>query len=212
MAALVLICTPDSHHLQLQHVGSCPSFATRPFHINALEPIRWTFLLLLLLNVWQTFPPVGHIIKTYSDFTSTRGLQKCHGPKTHLRSLPLDLVVRTGRVQTRQTDGALLSWEGWIREQLPGLQTLLQEAQEVLILRLDRVLDGAQRRRNFVCGHDEEEKTLGWREMWRWRAYMQLKVDTLRILRGAVRAPPRPAVLRRPAKVCGAPGRSTSLG
>lgn len=61
----------------------------------------------------------------------------------YLWSLPLDLLFWI-RI-FRHTNGLLISWKVWISKQLSGLQTLFQESLEVLISKLDRVLDGAQR-------------------------------------------------------------------
>lgn len=62
---------------------------------------------------------------------------------SHLGSLPLNSLFRV-RV-FRCSDGLLLRWKGWIREQHAGLQTLCLESFKVLVLELDRVLTGAQR-------------------------------------------------------------------
>lgn len=61
----------------------------------------------------------------------------------YLGSLPLNRLLWI-RI-FRHTDGPLLSWKGWVSKHLSGLQTLFQERLEVLISKLDRVLNRAQR-------------------------------------------------------------------
>lgn len=60
----------------------------------------------------------------------------------YLGSQPLDRLF--GIRVLWHTDGLLLSWKSWIKKLFAGLQTLFQESLEVLLLKLDRVLDGAQ--------------------------------------------------------------------
>lgn len=63
--------------------------------------------------------------------------------ESHLGSLPCDGIswIRV----FGQTDGLLLSLEDWITKQHSGLQAPLLEHLEVLVPKLNRVLDGTQR-------------------------------------------------------------------
>lgn len=63
---------------------------------------------------------------------------------THLRSLPLDLLLWIGIFW--HANGYLLRWEGWVGEQFPRLEALLQELPEVLIFEFDGVPNRTQRR------------------------------------------------------------------
>lgn len=122
---------------------------------------------------------------------------------SHLGSLPLNSLFRV-RV-FRCSDGLLLRWKGWIREQHAGLQTLCLESFKVLVLELDRVLSGAQRSlvvgRHRVSGR-AVRKMLSDAKCESLNTVKE-KAHTHRIRRGLLERLPGSA---QPGKVCGAPG------
>lgn len=78
-------------------------------------------------------------------------IPRCIGMILYLGSQPLDRLVWI-RI-SRHTDGFLLSWEGRVSKHLPGLDTFFLERLEVLISKLDGILNRPQSRGLLVSRH-----------------------------------------------------------